>query len=42
VKTILPRLFKRFPGLRLATPLGEVEMDTYGTDYGVRELLVTW
>jgi cytochrome P450 len=42
LKTILPRLFERFPGLRLATPLEEVEMDTYGTNYGVRELLVTW
>jgi cytochrome P450 len=42
LKTILPRLFQRFPGLRLATPLDEVEMDTYGTNYGVRKLLVTW
>jgi cytochrome P450 len=42
LKTILPRLFERFPGLRLATPLDEVEMDTYGTNYGVRKLLVTW
>ncbi|HVV08099.1 cytochrome P450 [Amycolatopsis sp.] len=42
LKTILPRLFERFPGLRLATPLEEVEMDTYGTNYGVRKMLVTW
>jgi cytochrome P450 len=42
LKTILPRLCERFPGLRLATPLDEVEMDTYGTNYGVRKLLVTW
>jgi cytochrome P450 len=42
LRTILPRLFERFPGLRLATPLDEVEMDTYGTNYGVRKLLVTW
>jgi cytochrome P450 len=42
LKTILPRLFQRFPGLRLAGPLEEVEMDTYGTNYGVRRMLVTW
>jgi cytochrome P450 len=42
LKTILPRLFQRFPGLKLATPLEEVEMDTYGTNYGVRKMLVTW
>jgi cytochrome P450 len=42
LKTILPRLFERFPGLQLATPLDEVEMDTYGTNYGVRKLMVTW
>jgi cytochrome P450 len=42
LKTILPRLFERFPGLRLATPLEEVEMDTCGTNYGVRKMLVTW
>ncbi|HWD05807.1 MAG TPA: cytochrome P450 [Amycolatopsis sp.] len=42
LKTILPRLFERFPGLRLATPLEDVEMDTYGTNYGVRKMLVTW
>jgi cytochrome P450 len=40
--TILPRLFERFPGLELATPLDEVEMDTYGTNYGVKKMLVTW
>jgi cytochrome P450 len=42
LKTILPQLFTRFPGLRLATPLDEVEMDTYGTNYGVQKMLVTW
>ena len=42
LKTVLPRLFERFPGLRLATPPEEVEMDTYGTNYGVRKMLVTW
>ncbi|HEV7935295.1 MAG TPA: cytochrome P450 [Actinomadura sp.] len=42
LKTILPRLFQRFPNLRLAGPLDEVEMDTYGTNYGVRKLMVTW
>ena len=40
--TILPQLFERFPGLTLATPLDEVEMDTYGTNYGVKKMLVTW
>jgi cytochrome P450 len=40
--TILPQLFARFPGLKLATPLDEVEMDTYGTNYGVKKMLVTW
>jgi cytochrome P450 len=42
LKTILPQLFARFPGLKLATPLDEVEMDTYGTNYGVKKMLVTW
>ncbi|WP_406113030.1 cytochrome P450 [Streptomyces sp. NBC_01014] len=39
--TVLPRLFARFPGLRLATPLEEVPMDFTGTNYGVRTLMVT-
>ncbi|MDT5068119.1 MAG: hypothetical protein QOK02_4274 [Mycobacterium sp.] len=42
LKTILPQLFSRFPGLKLATPLEEVEMDTYGTNYGVKKMLVSW
>jgi cytochrome P450 len=42
LKTLLPQLFARFPGIKLATPLDKVEMDTYGTNYGVRKLLVTW
>ncbi|MCI2421331.1 cytochrome P450 [Saccharopolyspora sp. K220] len=42
LKTILPQLFTRFPGLRLATPVDEVEMDTHGTNYGVRKMMVTW
>jgi cytochrome P450 len=42
LKTVLPQLLARFPGLRLATPLEDVEMDTHGTNYGVRKLLVTW
>ncbi|MBQ0923588.1 cytochrome P450 [Saccharopolyspora endophytica] len=42
LKTILPQLFTRFPGLRLTTPVDEVEMDTHGTNYGVRKMLVTW
>jgi cytochrome P450 len=42
LKTILPQLFDRFPGLTLATPLDQVEMDTYGTNYGVKKMLVTW
>jgi cytochrome P450 len=41
LKTILPRLFSRFPNLKLATPAEEVPMDTYGTNYAVRKLMVT-
>ncbi len=40
--TIIPQLFARFPNLKLATPLDEVVMDTYGTNYGVKKMLVTW
>jgi cytochrome P450 len=42
LKTILPQLFRRFPDLRLAVPQDEVPMDVHGTNYGVRELMVTW
>jgi hypothetical protein len=28
-----PRLFQRFPNLKLAVPAEEVPMDTYGTNY---------
>ncbi|WP_328608552.1 cytochrome P450 [Amycolatopsis sp. NBC_00345] len=42
LKTILPQLFRRFPDLRLAVPENEVPMDVHGTNYGVRELPVTW
>lgn len=41
LKTVLPRLFQRFPDLRLAVPADEVPMDATGTNYGVKELLVT-
>ncbi|WP_236710815.1 cytochrome P450 [Streptomyces sp. 150FB] len=41
LKTVLPRLFTRFPDLRLAVPESEVPMDTYGTNYAVKKLLVT-
>ncbi|MFB7085684.1 cytochrome P450 [Streptomyces sp. NPDC056296] len=41
LKTVLPKLFQRFPNLRLATPLEEVPMDFTGTNYGVRKLMVT-
>ncbi|MFJ4923810.1 cytochrome P450 [Streptomyces sp. NPDC088725] len=41
LKTVLPRLFARFPDLRLAVPLDEVPMDTYGTNYAVKKLMVT-
>ncbi|MFE9686896.1 cytochrome P450 [Streptomyces sp. NPDC006285] len=41
LRTVLPRLFQRFPNLRLATPLEEVPMDFTGTNYGVRKLMVT-
>lgn len=40
LKTVLPKLFQRFPNLRLAVPLEEVPMDTTGTNYGVRKLMV--
>jgi cytochrome P450 len=42
LKTILPQFFRRFPDLRLTVPRDEVPMDVHGTDYGVRELMVTW
>ncbi|MFF1692225.1 cytochrome P450 [Streptomyces sp. NPDC058257] len=41
LRTVLPKLFARFPDLRLATPLEEVPMDFTGTNYGVRKLMVT-
>ncbi|MCX4725972.1 cytochrome P450 [Streptomyces sp. NBC_01306] len=41
LKTVLPRLFARFPHLRLAVPADEVPMDTYGTNYAVKKLMVT-
>ncbi|WP_327657401.1 cytochrome P450 [Streptomyces sp. NBC_00483] len=41
LRTVLPKLFARFPNLRLATPLDEVPMDFTGTNYGVRKLMVT-
>jgi cytochrome P450 len=42
LKTILPGLFTRFATLRLATPVDQVEMDSHGTNYGVRKMMVTW
>ncbi|MFG2894481.1 cytochrome P450 [Streptomyces sp. NPDC048248] len=41
LSTVLPRLFRRFPGLRLAVPADQVPMDTYGTNYAVKKLMVT-
>ncbi|EIV92431.1 cytochrome P450 [Frankia sp. QA3] len=41
LRTVLPALFRRFPDLRLATPLEQVPMDFTGTNYGVRQLMVT-
>ncbi|MFF3575028.1 cytochrome P450 [Nocardia jiangxiensis] len=41
LKTVLPKLFRRFPELRLAVPADEVPMDVTGTNYGVKKLLVT-
>lgn len=41
LRAVLPKLFQRFPDLRLATPLEEVPMDFTGTNYGVRKLMVT-
>ncbi len=40
--TIIPRLIARFPGMRLAVPADEIPMDVSGTNYGVKELPVTW
>lgn len=42
LKTVLPKLIERFPNLRLAVAPEDVPMDVYGTNYGVRELPVTW
>jgi cytochrome P450 len=42
LKTIIPELVRRFPGLRLAVPEDEVPMDVHGTNYGVKKLMVTW
>ncbi|MCG7308956.1 cytochrome P450 [Brachybacterium sp. ACRRE] len=42
LKTVLPRLIERFPTLRLAVDPTDVPMDSYGTNYGVRALPVTW
>ncbi|MFJ4840726.1 cytochrome P450 [Streptomyces sp. NPDC088746] len=41
LKTVLPRLFTRFPDLRLAVPVDEVPMDVLGTNYAVKKLMVT-
>jgi len=41
LKTVLPKLFQRFPDLRLTIPANEVPMDVTGTNYGVKQLLVT-
>ncbi|AZS83508.1 cytochrome P450 [Streptomyces griseoviridis] len=41
LKTVLPRVFARFPELRLAVPAEQVPMDEHGTNYGVLELMVT-
>jgi cytochrome P450 len=42
LRTILPELLRRFPDMRLAVDPEQVPMDVHGTNYGVRELLVTW
>ncbi len=42
LRSVLSRLFARFPDLRLATPVEEVVMDTHGINYGVKKMLVTW
>ncbi|MDI5971204.1 cytochrome P450 [Streptomyces sp. SL13] len=41
LSTVLPRLLARFPGLRLAVPADQVPMDTHGTNYAVKKLMVT-
>ena len=42
LRIALPALLRRFPGLRLAVPPGEVPMRTDMNIYGVHQLPVTW
>ncbi|WP_019546643.1 cytochrome P450 [Streptomyces sulphureus] len=40
LKTVLPRLFERFPNLHLAVAPEEVPMDSLGTNYAVKKLML--
>jgi cytochrome P450 len=42
LRTALPELLRRLPGLRLAVPAEEVEFRTLSLVHGVRSLPVTW
>lgn len=42
LRTALPALFQRFPGLRLAVPEDEVDYRTSALVFGVNSLPVTW
>jgi cytochrome P450 len=42
LRTALPELLRRLPGLRLAVPAQEVEFRTISLVHGVRSLPVTW
>jgi len=42
LQIVLPELFRRLPGLKLALPLEELAFKQYAAVYGVDELPVTW
>ncbi|MQY40779.1 Cytochrome P450-SU2 [Streptomyces sp. RB17] len=42
LQIVLPELFRRLPGLKLALPLEEIAFKQYAAVYGVDELPVTW
>ncbi|KDP91448.1 MULTISPECIES: cytochrome P450 [Clavibacter] len=42
IRLLLQALFTRYPDLRLATPLDQVELKHESASFGVEEMLVTW
>ena len=42
MRTAIPALLSRFPGLRLAIPFEQVAFRSFATVYGLRSLPVTW